>query len=636
MALGRLICDLRTCSAGVVAVVTAMVLPLLLGFTSLGVEVGHWYLAQRQMQGAADAAAISAVAQYIADYPANSTTYQAVGVNYASLNGFTIPTQNVCLIDAGGVSPGCNVLAIDSRAFPAGCSASTRVCVVVEITQNTFSWASTRSSLEPTGSVGRVQAIPTPTLKARAIVSVTIQSNTSPPTKGGDCILAMANDPGAVTIHGTPANLQAACGIAIDGGIDQNVNGTPKGGITFSGNPTIHIGCNAISNPTCPVLTPTPLVVAASSTGCPSSHCFWFNPSGTALPSSAVKTGTATPDPYASRITTLFQTAPPLGVQSNLTNCATTITCGVAIAVQGSKYTAGTCTFTVNGGTGTPAKFTATIPANGATKGQVTAIVVSDPGAYTIFPTNPVTATTTCSNAQTITATFKLTEGCFTWISGMTPIAGRKYCSINLQGAGTTNFPAGNYYIAGGDVGAPNTGCVGFCVSSANATVTSDVAGVTFYLMKGDGANTRGSSVYAQVSISSGNVSLCAPGTTVTGTTCNATNYGTTCTNATSTSCMLFIQDPVATPSVTIGSPATTDNTFSGNGTRVLSGLLYLPQQTFDESGNGPINGCFGLIAKYVDVGGTPTFANGCLPGNGIGGTPGKTTSSLTNPRLYQ
>src|SRR2546423_12696229 len=50
----------RKCSAGVVAVVTAMVLPLLLGFTSLGVEVGHWYLAQRQMQGAADAAAISA------------------------------------------------------------------------------------------------------------------------------------------------------------------------------------------------------------------------------------------------------------------------------------------------------------------------------------------------------------------------------------------------------------------------------------------------------------------------------------------------------------------------------------------------------------------------------------------------
>jgi Flp pilus assembly protein TadG len=42
--LGRRICNFRAFSAGVVAVVTAMVLPLLLGFTSLGVEVGHWYL----------------------------------------------------------------------------------------------------------------------------------------------------------------------------------------------------------------------------------------------------------------------------------------------------------------------------------------------------------------------------------------------------------------------------------------------------------------------------------------------------------------------------------------------------------------------------------------------------------------
>src|SRR6516165_6571873 len=35
------------CSAGAVAVVTALVLPVSLGFTSLGIEVGHWYLGQR-------------------------------------------------------------------------------------------------------------------------------------------------------------------------------------------------------------------------------------------------------------------------------------------------------------------------------------------------------------------------------------------------------------------------------------------------------------------------------------------------------------------------------------------------------------------------------------------------------------
>jgi hypothetical protein len=99
---------------------------------------------------------------------------------------------------------------------------------------------------------------------------------------------------------------------------------------------------------------------------------------------------------------------------------------------------------------------------------------------------------------------------------------------------------------------------------------------------------------------------------------------------------MLFIQDPAATASTSDGTPTNTNNTFSGNGHRVLSGLVYLSKQTFSESGNGPIDGCFGLIAKWVDVGGTPTFANGCLPGNGIGGTPGTITTSLVNPRLYQ
>src|ERR1700758_791524 len=96
---------LRVCTAGAVAVVTAMVLPALLGFTSLGVEVGHWYLVQREMQGAADAASISAAAQWIVDQAAgatSSTTYQTVGESYASYNGFTIPLDNTCLFSSSG------------------------------------------------------------------------------------------------------------------------------------------------------------------------------------------------------------------------------------------------------------------------------------------------------------------------------------------------------------------------------------------------------------------------------------------------------------------------------------------------------------------------------------------------------
>ena len=583
------------CSAGAVAVMTALVIPLLLGFASLGVEVGHWYLGQRTMQGAADAAAVSAAAQWIAD-KGTGTTYQTVGVNYASYNGFTIPTANVCLVPQSGSDNCATVRSLDARAIV--CSAPP--CIVVEISENTANWLSTKASLEP--GVGKlVKSIPAPTLVARATVS--LYQGTKTVTKAGtDCVLALANATNAVQVRGN-GDPTADCGIAIDGGRDQNVSGAPLGGITFS-------GANAQVNIGDPTVNPTPLVVASNSTNCPGSHCFWQNPSTTVLPASAIKTNTATADPYASQVATLFATSPPEGVKTG----------GVVIVNPGSGYTA-PCTFTIKSGTyytatSSPAKFTATI-----LNGKVTAIVaVTDPGAYAALPNNPVTVNG-CGGSG---ATFTLTEGCFTWNG--TAIAGRKYCSINLNGAGKTNFPAGSYYIAGGD-----SGCVGFCVSSNNATVTSDVAGVTFLLTNGEGIGTFGSTSYAYVNITSGTISLCAPGT----------NCGTTCTNAAGpTSCMLFIQNPAA-PTTTllnsngIPSPANTLNAFSGNGTRTLSGLIYLPRQTFSESGNGPILGCVGVIAKYLDIAGTPTFSDGCLPGNGIGG--GTTTISVFSPPyLYQ
>ena len=583
------------CSAGAVGVVTALVAPILIGFISLGVEVGQWYLTQRVMQGAADAAAISATAQYVKDYNAGnqtSTTYKNVGVKYAALNGFTIPTSNVCLIDPNGVDGCGSVEALDTR--PVVCK--TLPCVVVEITQDTSLWS---MSLEPNQQNG-LQAIPDPTLLARAVVSAKSQLITSP---GGDCVLALANDPQAIFIHGN-GNPKASCGFVIDGGRDQNAGNPIQGGITFSGaNAKVNIHS---------------LTVAANTANCPDGgvHCQQF---GSTAPLTAVTKGVATPDPYAPQIAALFQTAPPLGANT------------ISVAASGSGYTgSSSCVFSVTGGTfygaaSTPAKFTATIPTSGGNRGKVTAAVLVDPGAYATFPTGQLSATSSnCGNGSGVKVT--ITQGCFAWISGMTPIAGRKYCSINLNGAGTTNFPTGNYWIAGG-----NSTCVGFCVSSNNATVTSDNAGVTFFLSNGEGTGTFGTGSYATVNIASGTVTLCAPGT----------NCGTTCSAGSPTSCMLFIQNPAAPASTALSTPAGTGgtsspntvNAFSGNGTRTLSGLIYLPKQTFSESGNGPIAGCVGVIAKYFDIGGTPTFSDGCLPGSGIGST---VTTSLSNPHLSQ
>jgi hypothetical protein len=95
---------------------------------------------------------------------------------------------------------------------------------------------------------------------------------------------------------------------------------------------------------------------------------------------------------------------------------------------------------------------------------------------------------------------------------------------------------------------------------------------------------------------------------------------------------MLFIQNTAAPLSTTLKS---INNIVNGNGKNTLAGLVYLPKQTFSTTGTSSIGGCFGVIAYFVDIGGTPEFSNGCLPGNGIGGTT-TTTTSFTPPTLYQ
>jgi hypothetical protein len=584
--------DLTRCTRGAIAAITALVLPVLLGFSSLGVEVGHWYLAQRQMQGAADAAAISAAARYIVDQRANPVSpgdgYKQTGQDYAARNGSTIPLTNVCLMRADGTDDCTQVRALDSRTI----HCDTRPCIVVEITQNTFEWLTTRASLEPSADGTGFQAIPAPVLKSRSVVSVKSRIEAR---QGTDCMLVLANARNAIQVRSANTDLVARCGLAIDGGRAQNPGTPPIGDITFSGPAKVHID--------------SLVVAAASSLTCPDGgvQCFKWSATSTTTPllPTDVIPNTATSDPYAAGLN--FPTAPS-GVKTG----------GVAITNQGAGYTDGTRTFTTTGG----AKFTANVIG-----GEVTSIIaVTDPGVYTAanFPTGPVTATPD-TGTFTTAAIFTLTQGCFTWNG--TPIAGRKYCSINITG-GTTTFPAGKYYIAGGD------SCMGFCVTGNNTIVKSVAGGVTFYLTNDEGS-TSGS--YARVNIASGNVCLYAPGTSTGTADCTSTTPGTTCNN-TGGSCLLFVQDSAAPSTTSLSSagavtPSNTAHSFSGNGTRTLSGLVYIPKQTFTESGNGPIGGCFGVIAKYVDIAGTPTFANGCLPGSGIGGG---TTITYYDPFLSQ
>ena len=70
---------------GTVALAVAVLLPVLIGFAGIGIEVGMWFAVQRQNQSAADAAAISAALEYAAQTESNVPT-DPVGAAAATAN----------------------------------------------------------------------------------------------------------------------------------------------------------------------------------------------------------------------------------------------------------------------------------------------------------------------------------------------------------------------------------------------------------------------------------------------------------------------------------------------------------------------------------------------------------------------
>ena len=80
--MNRLAADQR----GVIIVMFALMLPIMLGFVGLGVEVGYWFQKKRDMQAAADAAAVAS-AYEVAE--GRSTGVQTIADREAVNNGYT-------------------------------------------------------------------------------------------------------------------------------------------------------------------------------------------------------------------------------------------------------------------------------------------------------------------------------------------------------------------------------------------------------------------------------------------------------------------------------------------------------------------------------------------------------------------
>jgi Flp pilus assembly protein TadG len=87
--LNRLVRDRK----GAIAVMTALTVTSLLGFAGLGTDATLWFVAKRNLQGAADAAAYSASTAFAAG--ANSTAYGNAAKAVAAQYGFTNGTNGV-------------------------------------------------------------------------------------------------------------------------------------------------------------------------------------------------------------------------------------------------------------------------------------------------------------------------------------------------------------------------------------------------------------------------------------------------------------------------------------------------------------------------------------------------------------
>jgi Flp pilus assembly protein TadG len=100
---GGLLTRLRSCRTaddGAVAVLVALLLPVLLGFAALAVDIARWYVEMERVQKAADAAALAGVVYMPQDFAQARTTALAV----AAKNGYT-PSADVSVTVEQGPRP---------------------------------------------------------------------------------------------------------------------------------------------------------------------------------------------------------------------------------------------------------------------------------------------------------------------------------------------------------------------------------------------------------------------------------------------------------------------------------------------------------------------------------------------------
>jgi len=173
--------------SGVVAVLVALALPVLVGSMGLAAEASYWYVHQRGMQNAADAAAIAAATN-------GTSTYAAEAQAAAAQDGFQNGSGNV-------------TVAASNPNTATGCAAN---CYVVTVSDKVPLFLSQVVGYKGTGGKG------TTTLTATAVA-------TSAPTAYPYCILALGGSVTDITTNGAPKTNLNGCNVM------SNTNATCNG-----------------------------------------------------------------------------------------------------------------------------------------------------------------------------------------------------------------------------------------------------------------------------------------------------------------------------------------------------------------------------------------------------------------------
>ena len=214
---------------GVVGVALAVLLPVLVGFAGIGIEVGLWFAVQRQNQSAADAAAISAALEYAARTesgvpidPAAATAAAATTANYNLFSTSPPNTLNVYPCYDYMVGGSCNT------SGPPEIPPNAVQVVLTQPLSTTFA--------------NLVTAIWGPSVNT---VSVTTTAIAALPVAGTACYLALdtsAANAFLVDSGGTLPNLNCWAASNSSSGSALNCNGC-----TIAG-PTTVVGGDAVSN----------------------------------------------------------------------------------------------------------------------------------------------------------------------------------------------------------------------------------------------------------------------------------------------------------------------------------------------------------------------------------------------------